>query len=431
MSLKADQRVELSIEKPAAGGRMIARHDGQIVLVQGAIPGERVIAHIQRVERQLAFGETVDIIDRSPDREATDRDLACGGCLYAHVAYPRQLTLKADVIHDAFHRLGRIPLDTKPEVRPSATHGYRMRARLHVKGDRVGFYREGTHDLCDARSTGQLTEAAVDAAQRAVDVLAARGCAVAALELTENIAASERVLQFASAGDSAFTNDALDAVVQDAGVTGCTVRTGAGTVLTAGVPVVADPLDVLTGGAAQSGSLSRHGESFFQANRFLLPALVTAVLESIPADGDVLDLYAGVGLFSVSLAASGRQHITAVEGDRTSGSDLQRNANPYARSLRVRIDSVEDYLKRHAPASRRRVATIVVDPPRTGMSRQAIGTIIERAARRIVYVSCDPPTLARDARRLLDSGYGLTSLDAFDLFPNTPHVETVGVFDRA
>jgi 23S rRNA (uracil1939-C5)-methyltransferase len=426
MSLQTDQRIELLIEKPAAGGRMLARHDRQVVLVQGAIPGERVTARVERVEPQLAFANTMEILEASPDRQSTDVDLTCGGCLYAHVAYPRQLTLKADVIRDAFSRLGHIPLEAAPAIAASpGRRGYRMRARLHVKGEGVGFYREGTHDLCDARSTGQLTEAAVDAAAAAVRLLAGRGVRLSAVELTENIAADERVLHLSPAGDAGVTNDALDAVVESAAVTGCTTRTSKGTVVTAGVPFVSDSLSTLTGSAGQRGSLSRQVESFFQANRFLLPALVAAVMQATPEGGDVLDLYAGVGLFSVCLAASGRQRITAVEGDRSSGSDLQRNANRFAQALRVRIESVEDYLRRQ----KGRAATIVVDPPRTGMSREAMQSIVRERAKRILYVSCDPPTMARDARRLLDGGYALTSLTGFDLFPNTPHVEMLGVFD--
>jgi len=426
MPLQAEQLIELTIEKPAAGGRMIARHDRQVVLVQGSIPGERVVARIERVERQLAFADTVDIVEASPDRRTSPHDLSCGGCLYAHVSYPRQLVLKAEIIRDAFQRLGHIPLENAPTVVPSPTEGYRMRARLHVKGGRVGFYREGTHELCDPRPTGQLTAAAVDAAEQAVAVLSAHGSGVTALELTENIAATERVLQVVPAAAAAITNDGLDAVVQASGITGCVARTVDGIILTAGVPFVADPLETLTGHAGQTGSLSRHAESFFQANRFLLPALVAGVHEAIPADGDVLDLYAGVGLFSVTLAANGRRRITAVEGDRASGTDLQRNSNAFAQSLRVRIGSVEDFLRRQ----KTRAATVIVDPPRTGMSREAMQAMVALAAPRIVYVSCDPPTMARDARRLLDSGYRLRSMTAFDLFPNTPHVETVGVFDR-
>ena len=200
-----------------------------------------------------------------------------------------------------------------------------------------------------------------------------------------------------------------------------------GRLIAVGTPFVSDPLPVLTGGRAGSGVLGRHADVFFQANRFLLPELVSAVLDSVLPDGDVLDLYAGVGLFSVSLAMTGRERVTAVEGHRASVRDLMENASACGPSLRVIGESVEDYLRVDGAAA----ATIVVDPPRTGISRAAIDAVVRSRAPRIVYVSCDPPTMARDARRLLDGGYRLTGLRAFDLFPNTPHVETVGVFDGA
>ena len=425
MALETGQRVELAIEKPAAGGRMLARHDGQVVLVQGSIPGERVLARIGRVERQLAFADTIEVLTASPDRRDPAVDLACGGCLYAHIAYDRQRALKADVVHDAFARLGRIEI-AAPPVAPSPERGYRMRARLHVRGEQVGFYREGTHDLCDAAATGQLDARASDAAARAVQALIAAGTSVSAVELTENIAADERVLHVLPADGSDVSDAGLEAAMAAARLTGCTGRSAAGAIRTAGVPVVTDPLSVLTGDSAVQGSLQRRAESFFQANRYLLPGLVTAVTGAVPRDGAVLDLYAGVGLFSVCLAASGRTRLTAVEGDRTSGRDLTRNAAPYARALKVSVASVEEYLARHRP----RPSTIVVDPPRTGMSRDAMHAILGVRAERIVYVSCDPPTMARDARRLVDAGYGLTALQAFDLFPNTPHVESLGVFVR-
>jgi 23S rRNA (uracil1939-C5)-methyltransferase len=368
-------QVELAIEKPAAGGRMLARHEGRVVLVQGGIPGERVRARIGRIEKQLAFAETVDVIDSSADRREPPMDPACGGCLYAHIGYERQRTLKAEVVRDAFVRLGRIEV-AAPDVAASPETGYRMRARLHVRGDRIGFYREGTHDLCDAAATQQLDSRAIDAAAAAVSALAAIGCALSAVELTENIAASERVLHVIPAESTDISERALDEAVAAGRLTGCTGRSAAGVMRTSGIPVVNDPVAVLTGDPAGAGALQRHAESFFQANRYLLPGLVKAVSEAIPAEGSVLDLYAGVGLFSVCLAASGRNRLTAVEGDRTSGKDLKRNAAAYAGELHVVVASVEDYLRRRNP----RAATILVDPPRTGMSREAMQAIVRARA---------------------------------------------------
>ncbi len=186
-----------------------------------------------------------------------------------------------------------------------------------------------------------------------------------------------------------------------------------------------DSIDSLTRSRVPAGELGRHPESFFQANRHLLPDLVLAVIESVPQEGDVLDLYAGVGLFSVALAGAGLHGITAVEGDRVSGKDLERNAGPFAGAVQLVLDSVERFLEHRGV---QHVTTAIVDPPRTGMSAPATTALARLGARQIVYVSCDPPTMARDARRLVDAGYRLSALRAFDLFPNTPHVEAVGVF---
>src|SRR3954469_25676256 len=163
MPLVEGQQVELTIEKPAAGGRMIARHLGQIVLVRGAIPGERVRAWIERAEKRMAYAVTREVVEPSPDRRAGGDDPLCGGALYSHIAYERQLAVKSDVIRDAFARVGRYPIDRAIDVAGSAEEGYRMRARFHVHGARAGFYREGTHQLCDAALTRQLAEQSVTA----------------------------------------------------------------------------------------------------------------------------------------------------------------------------------------------------------------------------------------------------------------------------
>lgn len=418
------QEVELLVEKPATGGRMIARHEGEVVLVAGAIPGERVAAIVTRAGKRMAFAETVEVLDASPDRREAGRDTACGGCLYAFINYPRQLQLKAEVIRDSFTRIGRIPIEADVSVAGSAERGYRMRARFHVHDSVPGFYREGTHELCDPRQTGQVLEAAIDAVEAAVASLAAQGLVAGAVELSENIAADQRALHF-DIRSGRITPDALERAIAAAGLTGCTAR--AESLHSAGDPIVSDPIAVLTGShVAADAGLRRHPESFFQANRFLASTLAAAVIDGV-GSGSVLDLYAGVGLFSVGLAAAGRSGIIAVEGDPVAGQDLMRNAAPYYDQLRVVRSSVEAYL---AGNDRPAPETLIVDPPRTGMSKEAADGIVKAAAGRIVYVSCDPPTMARDARRLLDAGYRLLSLQGFDLFPNTPHVETVSVFER-
>jgi 23S rRNA (uracil1939-C5)-methyltransferase len=422
--LSPGSELELTIEKPAAGGRMIARHGGQVILVAGAVPGERVIARLERVERKVAFATVTDVRDPSPDRRQPLADPLCGGCVYSHVAYPRQLEIKADVVRDAFQRIGRIPLAEAVPVAPSPERGYRMRARLHVQEGRAGFYREGTHILCDAAPTGQLTDAAVNAIDAVVHAISAVGIKVGSIELTENVPGDSRVVAVHLDDASRLGRDLLPGLIATGTIAGIVVTDGQSRRITSGEPAVSDSLARLTGGRATEGELHRRAESFFQGNRFLISDLVTSVMDAVAPDGPVLDVYAGVGLFAVSLAASGRRAITAVEGDRSSGSDLQRNAGAFGDAVVVALESVESALRRRRPD----VRTAIVDPPRTGMTPEALDGMVRLRAERIVYVSCDPATLARDARKLLDAGYRLESLRAFDLFPNTPHVESLGVF---
>jgi 23S rRNA (uracil1939-C5)-methyltransferase len=424
--LTTGDEVSVAIEKPAAGGRMIARHEGQVMLVAGAIPGERVIARIERVEKRLAFASTTSVLDVSPDRRDAD-DPLCGGCVYAHIAYQRQVMLKAEIIADAFTRIGRIAPSQPVNVASSPESGYRLRARLHVRGDGVGFYREGSHTLCDARTTKQLSVGAMDTIEAALSAIGEARSSVTSLEFSENVAADERALHFDTVAAAPSIESSLERAVEEAKLTGCTARGQLGRLVRVARPTVFDPLWTLTSGRAPSGQLGRHPASFFQGNRFLLAELVTTVLDAVLADGAMLDLYAGVGLFSVASAGIGRKRITAVEGDNVSSSDLRDNAAAYPDAINVVVGRVEDFIAR----TRDQAQTVVVDPPRTGISREAMDAIAGHGADRVIYVSCDPPTMARDARRLLDAGYRLTSLRGFDLFPNTPHVESVGVFDRS
>lgn len=423
--LHEGQHVELTIEKPASGGRMIARHHGQVVLVRGAIPGERVAALIEKADRQLAFAVTREVIDPSPDRRPAGADPLCGGALYSHIAYARQLAIKADVIHDAFARLARHPLSAPLAVAPSPERGYRTRARFHVHGTRSGYYREGTHQLCDAAATGQLSPEMLNALQALTDGLNrhAPGAALS-IAMAEDLAGERRAAHLELTSASALPGGTLDRLCADAEISGLTAR-GGGVLFSAGTPAITDSLTALASARALDGELRRHPESFFQGNRYLLPALVASVLERVH-EGPVLDLYAGVGLFSVTLAATSDMHVTAVEGDRSGGADLVENARPYAPRLEPIVRSVEEYLRTIRTAA----ATILIDPPRTGVSKEAILSLIRLQAPRVVYVSCDPPTLARDARRLLDAGYAIDSVRAFDFFPNTPHVETLVSFYR-
>jgi 23S rRNA (uracil1939-C5)-methyltransferase len=157
--------------------------------------------------------------------------------------------------------------------------------------------------------------------------------------------------------------------------------------------------------------------------------MVTHVIGQV-SDRPVIDLYAGVGLFGLALAARGAE-VTLVEGDYSSGRDLELNAAPYPDRTRVSRASVEEFLAATLPGLLGEPRpTIVIDPPRTGLSKEAIQGILRLGPPVLVYVSCDPATLARDARILIDAGYEHGPVTGFDLFPNTAHVESVVSFSR-
>lgn len=425
MTIEAGTRLTVDVEKPAAGGRMLARHAGQVVLVWGAIPGERVDARVERVGRGVVYAETIEVLTPSSDRRQGRADWRCGGNVYTHISYTRQRHLKGEIIRDALARIGRVPLQAAPDVIASPERGYRMRARLHAQQGRLGFFREGTHQLCDAASTDQLlpeTNAWIAAAQRIMQD--ARVTGVAGVEIAENMPANERACHLML--DARVDAARCTALFEAGGLTGLSAERAdrRGVERLAGTPSVSDVIHVREGDSASALRLRRDVRAFFQGNRFVLEALVRRVGAHVP-DSPVIDLYAGVGLFGLSLAAAGRERLILVEGDPVSGGDLQGNAEPFGERVRVERRSVESFLRASA---RFTGATVVVDPPRTGMSKEALGGIVERRPARVVYVSCDVATLARDTRVLLDAGYSLDDVTGIDMFPNTAHVETVAAF---
>jgi 23S rRNA (uracil1939-C5)-methyltransferase len=420
--MRPGDKVSLRIEKPAAGGWMIARSNGQVILVSGVVPSEQAVVHIDRIGKGMAYGHATSIEEPSPDRRPAFVDPACGGCLYAHITYPRQLEIKAQVIADALTRIGRIPWTEAIPMAASPDQGYRMRSRLHVRNGRIGFFREGTHEMCDARATRQLLPETCDVVDELIQLLDANVIS-GELEVSENVAATDRVVHFESAGPIARE----DWITATAGLrlTGALlsdVPTAARATVLVGDPQVTDALSV----EKHEVRLRRHVQAFFQGNRFLLRELVANVVSRIGTGADVVDLYAGVGLFSVAAAIVRGAHVTAVEGDRFAAADLVVNAAATSGAVAPVHQSVE----RFAPRHRRAPAVLIVDPPRTGMSKEALSGVLQMKARTVVYVSCDVATLARDARRFVDAGYQVEAITAFDLFPNTPHVETVVVLAR-
>jgi len=362
----------------------------------------------------------------SADRRAVSADPLCGGCVYAHITYARQLEVKGLVLEDAFGRIGRLTLPAPIAVSGSPEDGYRMRSRLHVRGGRVGFFREGTHDLCDARETRQLRVDTCDTLDRLAAGLRSLGMAgVRELEVSENLDASQRVVHLETS--ASISPRLMSTLGHSDGLTGLTLSVpeahgAARTAVVAGDPHVVDVLDI----DGHAVSLRRHVLAFFQGNRFLLSSLVSHVVSHVSPGDRVIDLYAGTGLFSMAAGVARGAQVMAVEGDRTGAADLAVNAATTAGAVKAMHEGVEAFVARQHNTPN----VLIVDPPRTGMSKEALDGAIGLKAPVVAYVSCDVATLARDARKFVDAGYTLERLVGFDLFPNTPHVESVATFRR-
>ena len=417
--------VEAAIEKGVYRGRGLARIGGRVVFVPRAHPGDRVRARITEVHAGWAEGALVELIEPSPDRRASPCPYVprCGGCAYQDYGPEAELRLKESVLRESLARAGA-PWDGPVGVHASPEAGWRMRASLHVAGDgaglRLGLRQEGSTRVVDLDACLQLSAAANGAARAVHAGLAARpglAAKVHGLELLEApdgralVATLESVLGRHEAKSLAPIGAAVP------GLAGFGVRTRTRSLeWLSGTPFVeASVLGV---------ALRVHASSFFQANRFLLEPLARTVVELVPpGDSRILDLYAGVGLFALPLAARDGCETIAVEQSRFAAEDARVSAERAGLAqLRVRAAGVEDAL-RELPA--RDGERVVLDPPRTGAGRGVVEAVVARRPAVVVYVSCDPPTLGRDLALFAARGYRPDAVHLFDLFPKTFHMETV------
>lgn len=422
--LRPGDVVEVGIEKGVYRGSGLARHHGQVVFVPHTIPGETARVRVERVGRGYANARLLDLTMASSLRRPSPCAYVprCGGCAHQEMDYAAQLRLKETVLRDSLTRAG-VPWESEIPFTPSPETGWRMRASLHLaqgpEGLRLGLFEEGSHRVVDVQACLQLSDTLNRTARGIVDALRTRpawAARVRSLELAESVDGTRRVACLHVEGDPALSAplSALSGEVPWLTGLGVAAVEGSGFVLLGGDPYV----ESVVGGVM----FRAHVRSFFQGNRYLVEPLTAAVLKAIPEGGPVLDLYCGVGLFAL-LAARRGGAVRGAEVNAQAVEDAKVNA-ARARLDNVRIDAMDVGLALASwPVTPGE--TILLDPPRTGAGPGVIEALRARRPERIVYVSCDPPTLGRDLRGLLDRGYRVTSIEAFDLFPDTFHIESV------
>ena len=387
---------EATVEKLVYGGDGLARVEGRVVFAPFVLPGERIRVHAEQEKPGLVRARTLEVLEPAPERVAAPCAVfgRCGGCHYQHAPYEYQLAAKRDILADQLRRLGKMEPPERIAVAVGEPWGYRNRAQLHIDGRHIGYRQAGSHRLCEVKQ-----------------------CPVASPKINETIHALAGMLhnprwpRFVRSLEI-FTDEQQVQL----------------NVLDSDHPVAkrffdwcAAEIPALVEGALDYQGqfrVSRH--SFFQVNRFLLDRLVEVALEG--AEGETaLDLYAGVGLFSLALARGFRE-VTAVESGSGAVRDLQFNAERAAlANLRAEQRTAEEYLQKLERAP----DFVLLDPPRAGLGKAVVRRLAELRPRQVAIVSCDPATLARDLAGLTAAGYSVEQMTLVDLFPQTYHLETV------
>ncbi len=373
-------------------GTAVARHGGQVVFVEGALPGEAVIAEIERSRRDFAEARTVEVVEASPDRIAPRcaHFGVSGSCEWEFIAYPAQLRLKSEILAEQLRRVGHFA--DPPLLAP-------------VPSPDAWGYRNHVHFAIDARGNPVYLRRASH------DPVPVERCAVLHPEI-----------------------DALLPQLQGRlrGLSGVTLRYGVNTGELLIAPSLADRVHGLPSGqesyheALLGRTFRVSAEAFFQVNTGAAEELARLVLDALQLTGSerVADLYAGVGTFAALISPLAAA-VFAVESDAAAVEDGRLNCG-FLENVRYRKGLVEDVLPRIDPPP----DAVVLDPPRAGCDRRAIEALLDGRPRRIVYCSCDTATLARDLRLLEDSGYRLVSTRVLDMFPQTPHIESLTVLER-
>lgn len=406
------ETLELTLEGMAYGGEAFGRDaGGRMIFIRFAAPRERVRVRLTELHQRWARAELIEILEASPDRlPPRCRHFGeCGGCNYQHLSYSAQVESKTDIVRSQLSRLGGF---FDPPVQVTVPSPSPWNTRNHVQfslspAGRLGFQAAGSHRVVPIEEC-HLPEPALGELWPRIDL--------------EPIAGLTRI------GVRAGTEGEAMIILESDGPPDVEVDLDVGASVVWLGPA---QTSVLAGsGHLTMGVLGRpfrvSAESFFQVHTALAGELVRHVLEAVQAQPGkvVFDVYAGVGLFSAFLAQAGAR-VVAVEQSDSACRDFEVNLDEF--------ETVELYaapVEMALPALDLRPDAVIVDPPRTGLGTDVVQWLVDLSPDRVVYVSCDPSTLARDGQRLAKAGFELRSVTPFDLFPQTFHIETVSVWGR-
>lgn len=384
--MDGDQSLEVEVERILPGGVGLAHAGGKTILVSLAAPGDRLRIRVDRRQGDLSFASIEEILAPSPLRVEPPCPYfgRCGGCDFQQLNYEAQLATKAEIIRDCLHRIARLENIPEIAVTPSPdVWRYRMRATWQIDQEKqaIGYYERGSRRVCDVADCAVLQPAL----QKKLEDVRATAWPEFPRDLKHlEVVAGENGVSLAPAFAEFYPNE----------------------------------LSLAVGGEVYH----YNAEAFFQVNPSLLGPLVDFALQDAAGDA-VLDLYCGVGLFTLPLARRFKK-VTGVESNPSAVRFARRNLQRAAlTNARVITATVTEWFR--GENDLRAIDFLLLDPPRAGAESAVIKGILDLRPSRISYVSCDPATLARDLKKLIAGDYRVGAIAAFDLFPQTHHVETV------
>jgi len=387
MAIRAKDIITITIETVAFGGEGIGRAETLVVFVPFTAPGDVVEVEIREAKKRYLRGRMKNLVTPSSDRVEPPCPYfrRCGGCHYQHIEYAKQVEMKRRQVSEAFERIGKFTAPPVEAGTPSpAPFGYRGKGEFHVERQRDGAYRIGFMDV-----TGS----------RLVDI---ERCAIMDESINEQLTFLRRPMHAPLRVDR-YVIWSLTGKSEEKHI----VR-------------IVKGQEILVS-----------FEGFFQANTTLTDGLVDTVMEFAGAGpGEtVLDLYCGSGLFSLFLAPACRSLVgIEIDGEAIECARLNMKKHGIENAVFHEGD-VRDILEKEFGGGKA-ADVVVLDPPRTGCEREVLDGVIGLHPARIVYVSCDPATLARDARQFVDGGYDLITVRPVDMFPQTKHIEAVALFKK-
>ena len=446
MELAKNQEHTVTIEGYGEGGMGVARIDGRVVFVHGALRGEKCRVLILKTLKSVAFAKVLEVIEPSSERITPDCPYfpRCGGCTYRHIRYEEELRLKRQRVQDNLSRIGGSDVTVEEILGARDTLRYRNKAQYPVSKDgAVGFYRARTHEVIECEHC-LLVKPVADAAAEALreymqscrvagyDEKTGRGL-VRHLYIRSN-AAGESLVCVLVNGDKLPKEDRLVTLLRDA----CPKCTGIvlGTNTKKGNVILGDRYRTLWGSDRLEDTLCGKTfrlsvPSFYQVNRVQAERLYAKAIEFAGLTGQetVLDLYCGAGTITLALSDHAKKVLGAEIVPEAIDDARENAARNGVKNAEFFCGDASDVAKKLARENLR-PDVITVDPPRKGLAADVVESIAEMQPGRVVYVSCDSATMARDVKRLADLGYTAQRACAVDMFPRADHVETVVLLSK-